>query len=303
MTNTRNNKQKKRLMTRKNNKKQQGGDGGMILVIVMASWLGYMFLCAFHKLPEFLCTRKWKEIHDEDPFRRRKVDNRKNRNNGGSIFKNVWSYYSSPINFNDSPEKNEYKEINVGKTYVLNERNLSNSNKEGFSLFGNNAVESQASVKFKLYDTTNTYHNIHYILYPVDNSKRDQVDLAFKLTIILNILLNNVKDNYYLTKCNSNIIMQMSNENLQDVLDKNNKTITNMLKITPEEFEKINKVINLAEEIKKILYYINWLNENVITDVTNCDKKGEKYLKKFMSRLNGYKNYIKYNPNPNPNEN
>lgn len=307
MTNTRNNKQKKRLMTRKNNKKQQGGDGGMILIIVLVSFLGWVFLCGFHVLPEFLCTRIWKEIRDEDPFRRRMLNNRNNRNNrnnGGAFFENpLKKMWSKTIDFNKSPEKNGYTIVNNEKIYKLLEPDLSES-KGGFGFpFGNNAVEGQVSVlykEFKLYDT-NTYHNIHYILYPVDNSKRDQVDLAFTLTILLNILLNNVKDNYYLTKCNSNIIMRMSNENLQDVIDKNIKTIANMLKINPEDFEKIKNEINLPGEIKKILYYINWLNENIITDATNCDKKGEKYLKKFMSRLNVYNNYIKYNPNPNEN--
>jgi len=279
MTNTRNNKQKKRLMTRKNNKKQQGGDGGLMIFIIIILALGI-----FGPVLNWVVTRV---------------------SLGGGIFKKPLKGLISKsfkIDFNKSPEKNGYTIVNNGKIYKLIEPDLSESKGGGFDFpFGNNAVEGQASVEFQLYDTNNTYHNIHYILYPVDNSKGDQVDLAFTLTILLNILLNNVKDNYYLTKCNSNIIKQMSDDKIQDVINKNNKTITNMLKINPEDFEKINNEINLPGEIKKILYYINWLNENIITDATNCEKKGEQYLKKFMSRLNGYKNYIKYNANPNEN--
>lgn len=196
---------------------------------------------------------------------------------GSNIFKDINSRFKNKIDFNKLPQDNGYTIVNKNDEYIFE----SNS--------------------FKLYENNKTsYHNIHYILYPVDNSKRDQVDLAFTLTIILNILLNNVKDNYYLTKC-SNIIKKISDNVIKDVIRKHSGTIMTLLNINQEDFYKIND--NLPEEIKKILDYINWLNENIITDATNCDKKGEKYLKKFMSRLNGYKNYIKYNANPNPNEN
>jgi hypothetical protein len=135
-------------------------------------------------------------------------------------------------------------------------------------------------INFKLYETNVRMSVIHYVLVPNDD-KEDNYIISKQMTVLLNVLLNNVKDNYYLTKCKD----YLKEININDTIEKHTGQINSMLKyvgmgITAESLD--------AEKIKKTIDDIDWLNDNVINKVTKCKDKGVKYLKKFVNRVNLY---------------
>ena len=138
-------------------------------------------------------------------------------------------------------------------------------------------------VNFELYETNARMSVIHYVLVPNDDNddNDDNYIISKQMTVLLNVLLNNVKDNYYLTKCKD----YLKNININDTIEKHTEQINSMLKyvskgITAESLD--------AEKIKKTIDDIDWLNNNVINKVTKCEDKGVKYLKKFVNRVNLY---------------
>ena len=251
---TRNNKKQKNKTRR--SFKQKGGDFGIILMIIVS--IGYFLVFTGAGLPIGDNERAHKErSHDERADKERAYEERKkNIGNGGGITSRFHESLST------------FSKINIGniKSTGTEVKDISLLNYEG--------------VNFKLYETNTRMSVIHYVLVPNDDND-DNYIISKQMTVLLNVLLNNVKDNYYLTKCKH----YLKNININDTIKKHSGRINSILKhvgmgITAESLD--------ATKIEKTIDDIDWLNNNVINKVTKCEDKGVKYLKKFVNRVNLY---------------